>query len=37
LETFDPEAFDLIKKEEDRQAKSLALIASENFTSRAVL
>lgn len=37
LSEFDPEMFDLIKKEKQRQKKGLELIASENFTSRAVL
>lgn len=33
----DPEMCDLIKKEKDRQMRGLELIASENFTSKAVL
>jgi glycine hydroxymethyltransferase len=33
----DPEVLEIIKKEKDRQFKSLELIASENFTSRAVM
>lgn len=37
LETADPEVFDLIIKEKDRQKKGLEMIASENFTSKAVL
>lgn len=37
LDQCDPELFDLIKKEKDRQARGLELIASENITSLAVL
>lgn len=37
LAEHDPEMFDLIEKEKNRQWKSLELIASENFTSRAVM
>lgn len=37
LKTFDPEVFGLIKDEENRQINGLELIASENFTSRAVM
>jgi glycine hydroxymethyltransferase len=37
LSTFDPEMFELVKKEKLRQKRGLELIASENFTSRAVL
>ena len=37
LELKDPELFDLIEREKTRQWHSLELIASENFTSRAVL
>lgn len=33
----DPELFDIVKKEKQRQLKSLELIASENFTSLPVL
>lgn len=33
----DPEMYNLIKKEKDRQMRGLELIASENFTSKAVL
>lgn len=33
----DPEIYDLIKKEKDRQRKGLEMIASENFASKAVL
>lgn len=34
---FDPEMSELIRKEKQRQKRGLELIASENFTSRAVL
>ncbi|CAL1404479.1 unnamed protein product [Linum trigynum] len=37
LTDADPEVHDIIRKEKDRQFKSLELIASENFTSRAVM
>jgi glycine hydroxymethyltransferase len=37
LEQHDPELFDLIEQEKSRQWRSLELIASENFTSRAVM
>jgi glycine hydroxymethyltransferase len=37
LEDVDPELFDLIEQEKVRQFKGIELIASENFTSRAVL
>ncbi|CAI0452467.1 unnamed protein product [Linum tenue] len=37
LNDADPEVHDIIRKEKDRQFKSLELIASENFTSRAVM
>jgi glycine hydroxymethyltransferase len=37
LKDYDPEVWELIKKEEERQFSGLELIASENFTSRAVL
>lgn len=33
----DPEVDEIIKKEKNRQFRSLELIASENFTSRAVM
>lgn len=33
----DPELFEIVKKEKQRQLKSLELIASENFTSLPVL
>ncbi len=37
LSEFDAEMFELIKKEKMRQKRGLELIASENFTSKAVL
>ena len=37
VDTVDPEVSQLIKLERDRQVRSLELIASENFTSQAVL
>ncbi|CAF1172107.1 unnamed protein product [Didymodactylos carnosus] len=37
LSECDPEMFELIKKEKQRQLRGLEMIASENFTSRAVL
>jgi len=37
LEEHDPELYDLIEKEKHRQWTGLELIASENFTSRAVM
>ena len=37
LSEADPEVRAIIDKEKDRQFKSLELIASENFTSRAVM
>jgi glycine hydroxymethyltransferase len=37
LETADPEMFELVNREETRQWKGLELIASENFTSKAVM
>lgn len=37
LEDHDAEIFDLVTKEKDRQIRCLELIASENFTSRAVM
>lgn len=37
LDVADPEIFDLILKEKNRQRKGLEMIASENFTSKAVL
>jgi glycine hydroxymethyltransferase len=37
LEEHDPELFDLIEREKHRQWSGLELIASENFTSKAVI
>jgi len=37
LKEHDPEMYDLIEQEKSRQWRSLELIASENFTSRAVM
>lgn len=37
LVDFDPEMAELIREEKQRQKRGLELIASENFTSRAVL
>lgn len=37
LEQKDPEIYDLIEKEKQRQFAGIELIASENFTSRAVM
>ncbi|KJE91413.1 glycine hydroxymethyltransferase [Capsaspora owczarzaki ATCC 30864] len=37
LQQYDPEIFDLIEKEKHRQWRGLELIASENFTSQAVM
>ena len=37
LSIADPEIYELIRKEKDRQRKGLEMIASENFTSVAVL
>src|ERR1700719_792665 len=37
LSQVDPEIFDLIHKETERQSSRLELIASENFTSEAIL
>ncbi|CAB4010869.1 serine hydroxymethyltransferase, mitochondrial-like [Paramuricea clavata] len=37
LATNDPEVYEIIKKEKTRQVRGLELIASENFTSKAVL
>lgn len=37
LEQTDPQLFDIIEKEKQRQRNSLSLIASENFTSTSVL
>ena len=37
LADHDPELYDLIEQEKNRQWRSLELIASENFTSKAVM
>lgn len=37
LDKGDPELFEIIKKEKDRQTRGLEMIASENITSVAVL
>ena len=37
LEAHDPEMFELIEREKERQWSGLELIASENFTSKAVI
>src|SRR5207248_6792924 len=37
LRKVDPEVFDAIQAEEKRQRENIELIASENFTSRAVM
>lgn len=37
LAEFDPDVFELIEKEKARQFRGLEMIASENFTSRAVM
>merc|ERR1719224_34673 len=37
LKEADPEMFDLVEQEKARQLRSIELIASENFTSRAVM
>lgn len=37
LEASDPELFDIIEKEKQRQRNCISLIASENFTSASVL
>ena len=37
LKELDPELFDIMELEKRRQRNSLVLIASENFTSRAVM
>ena len=37
LENFDSEIFEIIKKEQDRQESEINVIASENYTSKAVL
>ena len=37
LRKVDPEIYDAIRAEEKRQRENIELIASENFTSRAVM
>jgi len=37
LKDFDPEIYELIQKEQERQAKGIELIASENYTSVSVM
>ena len=37
LDVADPEMYELIMQEKNRQKKGLEMIASENFTSKAVL
>lgn len=37
LEENDPQVFEILKKEKQRQIRGLELIASENFTSKAVM
>ena len=37
LQEADPVVWDIVQKEKERQRKGLELIASENFTSRAVM
>merc|ERR1719433_1190913 len=37
LKTLDPEMYELIQEEKDRQRKGLEMIASENFTTAAVM
>ena len=37
VKEIDPDVFDLIQKEEDRQRDSIRLIASENYASKAVM
>eukprot|EP01006_Ploeotia_vitrea_P058134 TRINITY_DN68842_c0_g1_i1.p1 TRINITY_DN68842_c0_g1~~TRINITY_DN68842_c0_g1_i1.p1 ORF type:complete len:490 (-),score=62.95 TRINITY_DN68842_c0_g1_i1:174-1550(-) len=37
LEEWDPELYDMVKREGERQRGNLEMIASENFTSRAVM
>lgn len=37
IKTVDPEIYDLIRAEKDRQRKGLEMIASENFASKSVL
>jgi glycine hydroxymethyltransferase len=37
LKSLDPEMYDLIRREKERQKRGLEMIASENFTTVAVL
>ena len=37
LSEVDPEIYEIIKKEKQRQIRGLEMIASENFTTRAVM
>ncbi|HDP79486.1 MAG TPA: serine hydroxymethyltransferase, partial [Spirochaetes bacterium] len=37
LKTADPDVFNILEKENERQEQSLIMIASENYTSQAVL
>ncbi|HPI41800.1 MAG TPA: serine hydroxymethyltransferase, partial [Pseudobdellovibrionaceae bacterium] len=37
LKEVDPEVFNAISKEEERQKNGLEMIASENYTSKAVM
>ena len=37
IEKIDPELYEIIKREQDREHDTLELIASENFTSPAIL
>ena len=37
LQSVDPEVFDLLERDRDRHSRTLNLIASENYTSQAVL
>jgi len=37
LQSFDPEVFDVMQKEDKRQEENLQFIASENYVSQAVL
>lgn len=37
LKSSDPDVYEIIRDEEDRQARTIRLIASENYTSRAIM
>lgn len=37
LKSSDPDVYEMIRDEEDRQARTIRLIASENYTSRAIM